>query len=101
MKASGRGLSAGGHAVKERAEQMKVAEDFARIMDNEDDVMLEAEEANNPSMYIPNVKDKHGAPRKKKGLGRGRGGVKKAENNPKKKPGRKPGREKKEENRRS
>ena len=66
VKASGRGLSAGARAAKERAEQMKVAADFVMILDNEDDVMMEAEEAINPSTYIPNAKDKHAAPRKKK-----------------------------------
>ena len=72
-KASGRGLSAGACAAKERAEQMKVAADFVRILDNEDDVMLEAEEAINPSVYIPHSNDKHGAPKKKSGRGGGRG----------------------------
>ena len=51
---------------------MKVASDFVRILDSEADVMLEAEEAINPDVYIPNAKDKHGAPRKKFGRG-GRG----------------------------
>ena len=72
VKASGRGLSAGARIAKERAEQMKVASDFVRILDSEADVMLEAEEAINPDVYIPNAKDKHGAPRKKFGCG-GRG----------------------------
>ena len=47
--------------MKERAEQMKVAADFIRILDNEDDIMMEAEEAINPSTHIPNAKDKHDA----------------------------------------
>ena len=82
VKASGHSLSAGAHAAKERAEQMKVAADFVMILDNEDDVMMETEEAINPSTYIPNTKDKHDAPWKKNmkgiafghGRGRGRGG---------------------------
>ena len=72
VKASGRELSAGARIAKERAEQMKVASDFMRILDSEADVMLEAEEAINPDVYILNAKDKHGAPRKKFGCG-GRG----------------------------
>ena len=67
-----------------RAKQMKVAMDFMRILDNEADVMLEAQEAINPEVYIPNAKDTHGTPRKKfgcggcrQGSGRGRGNVKK------------------------
>ena len=85
LRASGRGLSAGACAAKERAEQMKVATDFVRILDSEADVMLEAQEAINPEVYIPNAKDTHGAPRKKfgrggcgYGSGRGRGNAKKS-----------------------
>ena len=54
-------------------------------MDSEADVMLEAQEAINPEVYIPNTKDTHGAPRKKFGRGgrgcgnaRGRGNAKKS-----------------------
>ena len=72
VKASGRGLSAGARAAKDRAEQMKVATDFVRILDSEADVMLKAQEAIDPEVYIPNAKDSHGAPQKKAG-GRGRG----------------------------
>ena len=56
LKASGHRLSVGACAAKERAEQMKVATDFVRILDNEVDVMLEAQEAINPEIYIPNAK---------------------------------------------
>ena len=85
LRASGCGLSAGAHAAKERAEQMKVATDFVRILDSEVDVMLEVQEAINPEVYIPNAKDTHGVPRKKFGRGghgcrsgRGRGNAKKS-----------------------
>ena len=67
VKASGYRLSAGTHAAKDRAEQMKITTDFVRILDSEADVMLEAQEAIDQEVYIPNAKDLHGAPRKKAG----------------------------------
>ena len=85
LRASGHGLSGGARAAKERAEQMKVATDFVRILDSEADVMLDAQEAINPEVYIPNAKDTHGVLRKKfgrggcgRGNGRGRGNAKKS-----------------------
>ena len=72
VKVSGRGLSAGAHAAKDRAEQMKVTTDFVRILDSEADVMLKVQEAIDPEVYIPNSKHLHGTPWKKAG-GRGRG----------------------------
>ena len=72
LRASGCGLPGGACAAKERAEQMKVATDFVRILDSEADVMLEAQKAINPEVNIPNAKDTHGVPRKKFGRG-GRG----------------------------
>ena len=58
-------------AAKERAEQMEVATDVVRIRDNEDDVMMVAEDAINPSVYIPNAKGKHSAPQNNIGRGAG------------------------------
>ena len=52
LKAPGHGLSAAAPISKDHAEQMKVAEDFGKIFHNEEDVIIEAEEANNPSMCI-------------------------------------------------
>ena len=72
VKVSGFGLSAGTHAAKERAEQMKVTTDFVRILDSEADVMLEAQEAIDLEVDIPNAKHLHGTPWKKAG-GRGHG----------------------------
>ena len=63
LKAPGHGLSAAAHIAKDHAEQMKVAEDFGKIFDNEEDVIIEAEEANNPSIYIPKTLSSHGAPK--------------------------------------
>ena len=42
LKCGGRGPSAGMRDAKDRAQQMKVAEDFVNILDNEEDVMMEA-----------------------------------------------------------
>ena len=71
LKAPGHGLSAAARIVKDHAEQMKVAEDFGKIFNNEDDVIIEAEEANNPSMYIPKTLSSHGAPKIRRKYKRG------------------------------
>ena len=63
LKASGHSLSAAACIAKDHAEQMKVAEDFGKIFDNEEDVIIEAEEANNPSMYIPKSLSSRRAPK--------------------------------------
>ena len=63
LKAPGHSLSAAAGIAKDHAEQMKVAEDFGKIFNNEEDVIIEAEEANNPSMYIPKTLSSHGAPK--------------------------------------
>ena len=42
LKCAGRGLSAGVHGAKDRAQQIQVAEDFANFFDDEEDVLLEA-----------------------------------------------------------
>ena len=44
---------------------MKVAEDFVNILDHEEDVLAEAEQGNNPAMYIPKSQAKHRAPKKR------------------------------------
>ena len=74
LKVPGCGLSAAARIAKDHAEQMKVAEDFGKIFDNEDDFIIEAEEANNPSMYIPKTLFSHGAPKIRQKYKRG-GGV--------------------------
>ena len=43
------------------AEQVKVAEDFANIFDNEEDAVLEGREGMNPNAYLPK-KGRHRAP---------------------------------------
>ena len=64
LKCAGRGPSAGVHDSKDRAQQMKVAEDFVNILDDEADVLLEASQGNNPEMYIPKAQSKHRAPKR-------------------------------------
>ena len=71
VKASGRGMLAAARLSRDHAEQMKVAEDFGNIFENEEDVMLEAEEANNPSMYILKAMAKHRVPQGKRGRKKG------------------------------
>ena len=55
---------------------MRKAEEFAAIFDDEDAVLLEAEQAMNPNSYLPQQNDIHRAPKDKK-VGKGR--VKKVE----------------------
>ena len=81
LKAPGRGVSRSEKIARDHAEQMKIAQDFANIFDNIEDVLMEAEEANNPSMYIPKAQSSFRAPKVKRtskngerGRGRGRGG---------------------------
>ena len=50
---------------------MKVAKDFGKIFNNEEDVIIEAEGANNPLMYIPKTLSSHGAPKIKRKYKRG------------------------------
>ena len=60
-----RGQSAGVRNSKDRAQQIKVAEDFVNILDHEEDVLAEAEQGNKPSMFIPKSDAKHRAPKKR------------------------------------
>ena len=45
-------------------EQIKVAEDFASISDDEEALRQETEEAENPNAFIPRGNAKHGPPKK-------------------------------------
>ena len=65
LKCAGRRPSAGVHDAKDRAQQIQVAEDFANIFDDEEDVLLEANQGNNPAMHIPLARSKHRTPKKR------------------------------------
>ena len=65
LKCAGRGPSVGMRDAKDRAQQIQVAEDFANIFDDEDDVLLEANQGNNPDMHIPMARSKHRTPKKR------------------------------------
>ena len=65
LKCAGRGPSAGVRDAKDRAQQIQVAEDFANIFDDEDDVLMEANQGNNPAKHIPLAREKHRAPKKR------------------------------------
>ena len=52
LKCAGHGQLAGVRNSKDRAQQIKVAEDFVNILDHEEDVLAEAEQGNKPSMFI-------------------------------------------------
>ena len=63
-KSSGRGPSQTGREAKDRAEQIRIAEDLANIFDDEQAVLREAEQAWNPVKYILDVRDKQKSPDK-------------------------------------
>ena len=63
LKCAGRGPSAGVHDAKDRAQQIQVVEDFANIFDDEEDVLLEANQGNNPAIHIPLARSKHRVPK--------------------------------------
>ena len=65
LKCAGRGPLAGVRDAKDRAQQIQVAEDFANIFDDEEDVLLEANQGNNPAMHIPLARSKHRMPKKR------------------------------------
>ena len=65
LKCAGKGPSAGVRDVKDRAQQIQVAEDFANIFDDEEDVLLEANQENNPAMHIPLARSKHHTSKKR------------------------------------
>ena len=65
LKCAGRGPSAGVRDAKDRAQQIQWPEDFANIFDDEDDVLLEANQGNNPDMHIPMARSKHRTPKKR------------------------------------
>ena len=65
LKCAGHGQSAGVRNSKDHAQQIKVTEDFVNILDHEEDVLAEAKQGNNPSMFIPKSDAKHRAPKKR------------------------------------
>ena len=58
-KSTGRGLSKAVRNSREQQEQIKIAEDFSNILDDEEAIRLEAEQAENPSVFIPRGNSKH------------------------------------------
>ena len=65
LKCAGHGQSAGVRNSEDRAQQIKVTEDFLNILDHKEDVLAEAEQGNNPSMFIPKSDTKHRVPIKR------------------------------------
>ena len=52
-KSTGRSPSKAVRNSREQKEQIKIAEYFANILDDEEAIRLEAEQAKNPSAFIP------------------------------------------------
>ena len=55
------------HDAKDRAQQLRVAEDFANIFDNVEEVLSKAWQGVKPDSYLPAKNSKHRAPAKKTG----------------------------------
>ena len=53
--------------AKDRAQQLRVAEDFANIFDNIEEVLSEARQGVKPDSYLPARNSKHRAPARKNG----------------------------------
>ena len=58
--------------AKDRAQQLRVAEDFANIFDNVEEVLSEARQGVKPDSYLPAKNSKHRAPATKNGATRGK-----------------------------
>ena len=63
-KSTGRGLSIAVRNYRDCQEQIKIAEDFINILDDEEALRREAEEAENPNAFIPRDNAKHRPPKK-------------------------------------
>ena len=55
------------HDAKDRAQQLHVAEDFANIFDNVEEVLSKAQQGVKPDSYLPAKNSKHRAPARKTG----------------------------------
>ena len=58
---SGKGPSQAVRDAKDRKKQLQEAEDFVNILDDEEAILLEAQQANNPTTFIPKAVEKHRA----------------------------------------
>ena len=81
LRCTGRGQTKSVHDARDRAEQIRAAEEFANVFMDDDAVTLEAIQGMNPDSYIPKKSSSHRAPKKSivknAGVGKGRGkGVK-------------------------
>ena len=65
-KSTGRGPSKGVRDARDRREQIRIAEEFVNILEDDDAIRQEAEEALNPATFIPGGKAKHKPPKKDK-----------------------------------
>ena len=64
-KSTGRGPSVAVRNSRDHQEQIKIPEDFADVLDDEEALRQEAEEADNPHAFIPRGNAKHRPPKKK------------------------------------
>ena len=58
---SGKGPSQAVRDAKDRKKQLQEAEDFVNILDDEEAILLEAQQVNNPTTFIPKAVEKHRA----------------------------------------
>ena len=65
-KSTGQGQSKVVRNSRDRQEQIKITEDFVNILDDEEALCQEAEQAENPNAFIPRGNAKHKPPKKVK-----------------------------------
>ena len=62
VKSTGRGPSQAVRNSRDRQEQIRIAEDFTNILDDEEAVILEAQQGEKPASFIPKCNSKHRPP---------------------------------------
>ena len=72
LPCSGRAPTKESRDAKDRAQQLRVAEDFVNIFNNVEEVLSEARQGVEPDSYLPSKTASHRAPAKKKETARAR-----------------------------
>ena len=65
-RSTGKGPTKAARDARDRMQQFKMAEEFVNILDDEEAIRLEAEEATNPATFIPGKKSRHKPPKRLK-----------------------------------
>ena len=65
-RSTGRGCTKAVRDARDRKQKINMAEEFVNILDDEEAIRLEAEEATNPAAFIPGKKSRHKPPKRLK-----------------------------------